>query len=1058
MYSKFGHIVALLLLLLMAGGNTYAQYKSIPFVVLNADGKNLTDKIGRAWDPEDGIWMPSSEQLSEMDDLEIFVTNEACADSIETWSKINSPRTNRLVNAFVTEYRNRGWLLHRKGETYDLEEVNVIAEEIYGQYGWIVDFWCRESGDPRGIYSVALLLHPKQSGKFETIVLSEKISEYDGENEICPIYYKNRVMLANVDKVHQVRTFHKTRKQAKSDGNWLTFDEHFNLEGPSSKRLIVEREIETCIFEKDYNTLDNRLDQKPHAQALNRQLMDHRGQFMDTTYILDPMVFAGERFMMTKDRQLRWDLRRDTLDYYRRQTQEIFDQSGRWVEYREVDPDTMTYQVPRPLWKLLLRYKSFEPLRNELLRADKALPSVVSEQDTTEAYTITTTTELYNRFAEYIKEGHRKADQTFVTSESELVDGYVTHINQMDIYPVRQEKRRVRIEHNLAEGHRSLPLNLAPYGSDTVLHYRWQMPDSRRFYQMRHINYLQDFVHADSTHVMECGCERQMPLQFIMVSSHPAGFDCPPRRHAATDEEVSFRPRERGEPIDATYQLALSFDFESTKLDLARDSNRTLLEQLVQKAYDITHDVIPQTIQRVSITGISSPEGVRSYNMKLSQGRSKALAKCLRDMGGEYLSHARFDIQPDSIVPWIEAAELIDQLHPEEHETAELIRQAVSNDLPENTLAQQRRIGYAKGNIPVIAEALDMLRKAQVRFTYKVLYETPVEEILSRYWSGEDRTRWTPYYYYVLFRAKELSRDEKLQLARQLLSLRQTQVRRFSRDLHPTDSYGLVLPMAANLLAEEALSEGRYDRQILAPFINEQIAQGNIACYMENDTDTPVKFINLDVVLYNQILMLCGIGTDEAMQEAYELVDMLETTQTLSPKFRQTYHPEWMELLINSHNGNFLEDAERAEEIKRTNINNLYVVNMAQIYQEVEGDVRNIMSNDVAQMLLTQCLDSLQSLRDQVQDQPAALYFTAVTQAWAAVSIGGSERDKLFDDAVKSLVALFDKRANPNYIERLQGDSYLREIYRNSNTSHEGRDLYLEAVERYILQMTHEVQ
>ena len=84
----------------------------------------------------------------------------------------------------------------------------------------------------------------------------------------------------------------------------------------------------------------------------------------------------------------------------------------------------------------------------------------------------------------------------------------------MDIYPLRQDVQRVKIEHR-QEGDTSryrMPLQLVPYGKDTVLHFRWQMPDKNRFYQMRHVNYLQDFVHADTTHTEECDCERQMPV------------------------------------------------------------------------------------------------------------------------------------------------------------------------------------------------------------------------------------------------------------------------------------------------------------------------------------------------------------------------------------------------------------------------------------------------------------------------------------------------------------------------------------------------------------------
>ena len=1046
-------LILSLVLLLTAGEAARAQYESLPLVILNADGHNLTDDLGHAWDPEDGVWTTSARSLSLRDDLEVFVTNEVCADSIVAWSRAGGSRAQALVNGFANEYRQRGWMLTRHGETYNLQDVNPIAEAIYQQYGWIVDHWCRETGDPRGIYSVALVLHPRQSNKYELVVLTEKVTKYDGEDERCPLYYKNRVVLANVDKVHHVTTFRRQRQaQATSDGNWLTFDEHFHIQGRPSQRLVVERLIDACTFDEDYDRLDNRLDGNPMAQSLNRQLMDHHGQLQDTTYVQTPMVFAGHRFLQTRDRQMRWDLRRDTLDHYRRLTQQTFDADGRWVEWQDQSSDTICYLIPAPLWRQLQRYASFDALRRELCAADPSLPLTTTAADTAQSYTVQTRIELYQRFSDYIERGHQMADQQAIASESELRDGYVSRTNGMDVYPLRQETRRVRIDHGY--GHQregeDYPLELYTFGIDTTLHYRWQMPDARRFYQLRHINYLQDFTHADTTHTDECSCQRQMPLQFLMVSSRPATFDCPPRRHAATDDVVTFRPRERGEPMDATYQLSLSFDLGQTRIDLDRDSNRLQLERVVHKAYEITHDEVQQTIQRVTITGISSPEGVRLYNQKLSHGRSQSLARLLHDMGGDDLRSARFDIAPDSIAPWSAVADVIDEFYPAYYETSDRIRSVVAGEDPALTQQQQRRLGYREGNDPVMADALALLRKAQVSFTYKVLFETPVEQIIQRFREGGDPARWTPYYYYVLLQAPQLTDQEHLEVARQLLRVRQSEVRRFSRDMHPTDSYGLVLPMAANLLAEEAMREGRYDRSILAPFINERIGQGNIACYMEHDEETPVKFINLDVVLYNQILMLCGVGTDEAMLEAYELVDVLQNTQTMSAQFRHTYHPEWMELLLDSHNGGFLSDPAKAEQVKRTNVCNLYVVNLAQIYQQTGGELTDILAHPESEQLIEQCADSLASLQRQMEEQPAALYFTAVTEAWSALSIGSGERNAHFDRAIDALCQLFAKEAEPTYIERLQGDSYLRGVYRDARASRHGMDLYLEAVEAYI--------
>ena len=1052
---------ALLVLLLTAGAQLRAQYDALPMVILDADGHDLTDETGRAWDPEDGVWMPSSRLLGERQDLEVFVTNEVCADSVVAWSREHSPRNTRLIQGFLNEYRQRGWMLMRQDGIYNLADANAIAEDIYRQYGYLVDYWNELTDDPRGAYSVALVLHPRESSRFEMVVLNERVTKYDGEDEYCPLYYKNRTVLDNVNKVHQVTTYRRRRTLAQSRGSWLTFDEHFDFRGPTDRRLVVERIIDACIFGDDFDRLDARLAGKPEAQRLNQRLMDHHGKTAhDTSYVLEPMVFSGYRFQNTKMRQMRDDLMRDTMEYFRQRTQNVFDEMGRWVEYREVEPDTLTYLVPRPLWKLVLRYSSFDQLRDALHQADPTLPLHVAESDTTEAYVVTTSKELYHLFDEYIQRGHKMADQRAISSESELEDGYIRHINQMDIYPLRQENRRVMIVHDENDGKQTsrLPLQLVPYGHDTVLHYRWQMPDPRRFYQMRHINYLHDFVHADTTHTDVCSCERQMPFQFLTVSARPADFDCPPRRHASTDEVVTFKPRERGELQDATYQLSLSFEQNSARLDLARGNNRMQMDSLVMKAYDITHGEVENSIQRVNVVGIASPEGQRAANRRLSHERSLALIDKLRDMGGEELRHAHIAIVNDSTAPWSAVADLIDEMHPEFHSTAERIRQAVAGDRPDNTYVQQQRLGYQKGADPIIDEALEHLRAAQVSYLYKALRETPSEKILNLYWSGSDMSHWPSYYFYVLLRSDALTHDEKIVLARRLLEMRATDVRRFSRDLHPTDSYGLVLPYAANLLATAAINEGNYDTSILAPFINKQYYQGNLPCYTDRDPDVPVKFVNLDVVLYNQVLMLSGIGTPEALQEAYELVDMLNNTPTISSDFHKTYRPELLELLLDSQTGRFVLDGENADIIRQTNVCNFFVVNMARIYQEVEGEVMDIGGNDAALALLTQCQDSLTSLQTQMSDQPAALYFTAVTEAWSAVAGLTGNRDNHLDRAVGALAQLFAKQAEPSYVERLQGDSYLRGLYRDAKSQHEGMDLYLEAVELYINNVTQDAK
>ena len=48
---------------------------------------------------------------------------------------------------------------------------------------------------------------------------------------------------------------------------------------------------------------------------------------------------------------------------------------------------------------------------------------------------------------------------------------------------------------------------------------------------------------------------------------------------------------------------------------------------------------------------------------------------------------------------------------------------------------------------------------------------------------------------------------------------------------------------------------------------------------MQSDYDVPVKFINLDAILYNQIVTLYNVGTPEAIDQAYTLADILIYTK-----------------------------------------------------------------------------------------------------------------------------------------------------------------------------------
>jgi len=1054
MSSSHIHHILLLLVALVAAPSAYAQFPSIPFTILDAEDRNLTDELGHIWDPEDGIWMPSTLSLPERNGLEVFVTHEVCADSIVTWSKSNRQQHRNLVSEFVNEYRQRGWLLLRHGGSYNLADINAIAEDIYAQYPSVIDYWNEASRDTRGKYAMALVLHPQEGGPFESVILNEKVVKYDGDEELCPVYYKNRVMLSNVTTISRRPHFRRVRGSATSDATTITFLENFHIEGPSSRRLVIDRLISTCNFETDLKVLRSDFHSSEGYQDRVSALFDHGANGDVQTYRLRPFVFAGEEFQLQLSRRLRDHLLRDSLEHYRLDTREQMNSLLNWVEYREVEPDTMTYLVPQALWKLVLRYRNFDNLRDRLRKASPSLPLTVAKSDTVHAYYAITPTSLFKEFQAYVDSGHAMADHYPLTSERDLREGYISRLNQLDLYPLRNQSRRLRIEHRATDSlsRAPEPIMLSSHPVDTMFYHRWTMPDPTRFYQLRHVNYLQDFTHADTASVEECGCDREMPLQFLNLSVNPAGFDCPPRQNIATSKLVSFKPRARGELTDATYHLSLVFDRNRSELDLNLGNNRAQMDSLVMKAYQITND-LDSRIQQVGIVGISSPEGTRNLNLYLSRARSENIIQNLRTMGGAPLARASFRIVRDSIAPWTAVADLIEAEMPEHASTAQHIRRSIQGLSPNATKTMQERIGYSlQHNDPVIDNALKRLREVQVTYSYKAVMEATEQMIIERFRRASNIDNFPPDYYYWILTSSLTTAEEKSRVAHALLKARATDVRRFCVDLNPTNSYGLVLPIAANIIASEGMRQGHFDREILAPFIDRTLYQGNVACYMSNDLETPVKFINLDVILFNQIVMLTNIGTPDAIEEAYDLMDILNETPTLSEQFRSKYRPEQLEFMLDSQGGRFRSDPRLLSAMRQSSLRNLYVVNLADIYSRCNGDIVTLQSDSEASLRLTQCADSLQQLRATYPDQPAMWYFTAVTNLWQSASFGTLDKNDYCDLAVDALYHLF--LADQLYISRLQGDSYVRHHYRNAAARQLKRDLYLEAVERYISHTT----
>ena len=1005
--------------------------------------------------------------LDQLDgDVIVYVTFKRWGELLMN-SITNNENRNEVIAFFNFYDSNDGYfLLPNVTRTYNTKAARAIGERLKQHFPNEVAEW--EKKDEKFDTDELAIIVVRNPYLQEMFPL-EWIEEFEPTNDVidCPIYYTGKLKIAESEKKFERKVdFEESAVQV---GNELRFNEIFNISGPSEKRMVIDRYVEICTFDEDYNRLAGRFEDK----AGSKKLVDVLGH-MDVNYRKkyreNPYVFPGEKFQRLLRRRMGWDVKRDTLEHYRTLTQKAFSIKNIDNEFYEVNPDTVDFRLDYNLFsRYLSKYKTFweiSPLFSQQLPEDGGA-TYDESSSLKKYYNLRTDAVTYDKLRDYMENGRRlRGNSQYVIegfvppiysiraqrarySEYWISDSFFESLKKESQYKslaesgslryIRRENggNRLRINdedrvsfRNIIEG---LSLDRDPLFlsdktlSDTTTLY-WTMPDPDLYYRLRHVNYLHDFMNADTT-MTECTCARMNPLRFLSMSTSPALPDCPPVINGKYHE--NYKPKSKSEdPQSVDREAHLTFHRGGWSIEPSLGTNAVQLDSLRRFADEILgrNDFLSYSLHRIDtieILGISSPEGQYQSNLELAHRRSESLISWVKHNCG--INNVE-TIYIDSVASWEDVGKLVN-MSPSVAETA-----------------------FREGNKNVI-DAMENLRKVQLRFVFTALVEPSEDTILRIYRSGGTGDIYGAFYYYTLLNSERITHEEKLAIAHEIVNHGSNKNFKVKRDVNRANSehwYDLIKPLAANYIAIDNIRKKNWDTTILDPFIDMK-QQGNSASFSQghlvnDEVPKAYKYVNADFVLYNQIQMLIGMGTTESIQTADSLIQILSVTN-YSSEFEVKYRPSRLTDLIECYNKqSFLTDKALADRIKNTNIINYFVINMAQGHDEYFKTGKY--SDPTVIQCFTECNDSLSVLEKLPDNSAEKLYFKAVTIArYAEMSLSEDKNEQLMKarDALTDLFIL-----NESMIGICQGDRYIREIYRTPALRQKGIDIYLEAVEEYI--------
>lgn len=1114
--KKLRYILALLLLTVTILP-AFAQLPDRKFRVMDATGEQWSSKEFVDGQIEPGV---NEFKGASTEGLKVYVMFTAGADSLIKYTRGNE-NLNKL-NDYIRYYEQKTYLLKPDREgTFTLSDANWIAEELYRDFKNLIDYWIANSDESLTPYSIALVIYHEEKGQYEKHDIEPIINNLSTDPRAC-IYYKGEKVMEEQVTSAKMKTG-KIRKSTIVKGAFLPIAENINAQGPSNMRLVIDRVVRPCTFQEDLHRVQRDFRGNQPAQDIALRLLGH-AEDADSIYRQMPFVFAGADFQKSLYRRTAGVLRRDTMEFYRQETNlRLASQMGA-RDYKVVDPDTIVFELDHSLWNTACMYDDFKDIRDKMvsfarkqrvdLPADGGKPLELGES---KMYTLEVDSALFNSLTRYVDRGHKIAAARRRESASQIIPGWISPYT--DVVPNASDSVYYRVANSSVlalERPKFLEMELAGHATiieankrDSVYRvrinsqsymeefeacfeadtaslkavnifltdkpnkttYNWEfhMPDVQKYYKMEHINYYHDFIHVDTTTTEECPCDRATPLMFLSIGSGAASFDCPPFMQGSTKED-DFKPipsNREEHTVDKSSRL--QFGRGSAHIDRSLGVNDSLLNELAATIDDIlwmdTEDGMGarRRIDSVKIIGISSPEGGYSRNKALAADRARSFGNWIYSeiskMGGQ---NPRL-ISSGDVAPWDSVASYLWEKDSVEYaDICNRIREACTAQggvINDNSMAAiQGAIGFRSGD-PVIEEALATLRKTEVRFYY-VDVTDPTEKMVMAAYRDHKWDQMDAYHYWVLLHSENLSKDQKLELSRYVLKLKENRVKNFTRNVRYRnfdDFFDLVLPLAATMLVTDSIDLKIFNTDVLRPFLDpaSRSLRGNEAYTTTFRGETKIwKYINLDFMLYNQILSLLGKGDQESLREADVLIQFLNQSPTTTPKFDDHYKRKALSDYLKCYTSDFLTDDALAQSIASSSVVNFFIVNMDIAHQLLQQD-GGTYTNERERQCFKDCYNRIGALKEEGEKIPAYLtasyYFTAVAEMRYAEAFADAEAKKgHFARAVEALVALFKSDENATFISRCQGDSYVRGVYATPAKMNQGVDLYLDAVEQYI--------
>lgn len=1089
----------------------FAQLPDKKFRIMNGMGDEFSSKEFVDGSIEMGI---DAFHGASAEGLKVYVMFTSGADSLIAYQRDNA-KTAKL-NAYIRYYEEHNYYLtpDREG-VFNLANANWIADELYRNFKPLIDYWIENSDVELTPYSVALVISHDEKGVYEKHEIDPIINNNTTDARAC-IYYKGAQMLTEQTASAKMKTG-KIRKSTIVKGSFLPISENINAQGSTHQRLIIDRIVRPCTFEEDLRRVQKDFKGNDAAQSIALRLLGH-AEDADSIYRQEPFVFAGQDFQKSLFRRTAGVLTRDTMEYFRQNTNLALAAQMGVRDYKVVQPDTVIFELDQSLWNTAFNYADFKELREDLLRyarqqrvdlpADGGKPLELGE---TKMYTLEVDSALFGRLERYVERGHRIARAKKRESAEQIIPGWIStytdvvpnasdsvlyQVQNSSILDLSRDAFKTMLEQGRAQiisrndrdsiyrvrvnsqswmeqfeacfdadtaSLKRVNIYLSENPQKTTFNWQFKMPNVMKYYKMEHINYYHDFIHVDTTTTEECPCDRATPLMFLNIGNGAASYDCPPLI-SGTNVEDDFRPVSSSRDVHTVDRSArLQFAKGSAHIDRTLGDNDSLLEYISLTIEDILfkdedEGTSRRRIDSVIVVGISSPEGAFARNQSLAHERAQSLGYWIQGQVGRLGGQNPRIISKGQVAPWDSVASYLYQKDSVEY--ADLINK-IKEACAENSSyeAVQAAIGFRSGD-PVFEEALATLRKTEVRFFYQDIQDPTEKMVLSAYRNKNQWEQMDAYYYWVCFRSKELTKEDKIELAKFLLKFKENRVKNFTRTVRYRgydDYFDLILPMAATMLVTDSIDLKIYNTDILRPFIDprESSQRGNAYRTTEFKGETKIwKYINIDFVLYNQILSLLGKGDQNSLREADELIQFLNQSPTTSDKFNDKYHPKALADYLKCYTSDFLSDDALAQSIASTSAVNFFIVNMSIAHQLLQED-GGTYTNERERECFKQCFNRLAELKAEGEKIESSLtasyYFTAVAEArYAEAFCDADGKREHHAKAIDALVQLFKSDENATFISRLQGDSYVRGVYATPAKMAQGFDLYLEAVERYI--------